>query len=158
MDYLDIGFSNIRLLNDDSSYTYRYDSRINTFPEETYLHEFLHTLERVAREYGHECVFLHDYGKFGYDIEPQIGLKKWYGDFMTSNIGSQSPGIDKKVYTYKPVHEEDFKYSMEIEFDNNPDNIFEEIHQIFDVITKSIKRVTNTIKMKEGNTIESSRF
>ena len=31
---------------------YKYDTRINTFPEEVFLHEFLHSLERTAEEYG----------------------------------------------------------------------------------------------------------
>ena len=45
MDYYGIGFSNIRLPNDSKSYIYKYDSRINAFPEEVFLHEFLHFLE-----------------------------------------------------------------------------------------------------------------
>lgn len=40
MDYYGIGFSNIRLPNDSKSYIYKYDSRINAFPEEVFLHEF----------------------------------------------------------------------------------------------------------------------
>ena len=143
MDYLDIGFSNIRLPNDETNVTYIYNSSINVFPEETYLHEFLHTLERVAREYGFECVLLHDYAKFGYEVEPLVGLRKWYGDFMTSNINPSSPGINSKVYMYKPVHEDSFNHSMELDFDDNPDNIIEEILTIFKVITKSISKLTN---------------
>ena len=48
MDYYGIGFSNIRLPNDSKSYIYKYNTRINTFPEEVLLHEFLHSLERTA--------------------------------------------------------------------------------------------------------------
>lgn len=40
MDYYGIGFSNIRLPNDSKSYIYKYNTRINTFPEEVLLHEF----------------------------------------------------------------------------------------------------------------------
>ena len=54
MDYYGIGFSNIRLPNSSKSYIYKYDTRINTFPEEVFLHEFLHSLERTAKEYGYE--------------------------------------------------------------------------------------------------------
>ena len=57
MDYYGIGFSNIRLPNDSKSYIYKYDSRINAFPEEVLLHEFLHSLERNAQEYGLTRVF-----------------------------------------------------------------------------------------------------
>ena len=48
MDYYGIGYSNIRLPNSSKSYMYKYDSRINTFPEEVFLHEFLHSLERTS--------------------------------------------------------------------------------------------------------------
>ena len=41
MDYYGIGYSNIRLPNDSNSYIYKYNSRINQFPEEVFLHEFL---------------------------------------------------------------------------------------------------------------------
>lgn len=66
MDYYGIGFSNIRLPNDSRSYIYKYNKRINTFPEEVFLHEFLHSLERNAEEYGYERPELHDYQKYGY--------------------------------------------------------------------------------------------
>ena len=45
---------------------YKYDSRINTFPEEVFLHEFLHSLERNAQEYGYTIPALHDNEKYGY--------------------------------------------------------------------------------------------
>ena len=70
MHYYGIGFSNIRLPNDSNSYIYKYNSRINAFPEEVFLHEFLHSLERNADEYGYERPELHDYEKYGYENEP----------------------------------------------------------------------------------------
>ena len=48
MDYYGIGYSNIRLPNSSKSYIYKYNTRINTFPEEVFLHEFLHSLERTC--------------------------------------------------------------------------------------------------------------
>ena len=48
MTYKQIGFSNIRLPNDRDSDIYKYSST-NTFPQEVFLHEFLHTLERNER-------------------------------------------------------------------------------------------------------------
>ena len=36
MDYYGIGYSNIRLPNSSKSYVYRYNTKINTFPEEVY--------------------------------------------------------------------------------------------------------------------------
>jgi len=41
MDYYGIGYSNIRLPNSSKSYIYKYDTRINTFPEEVFLQNFL---------------------------------------------------------------------------------------------------------------------
>lgn len=38
MDLHGIGYSNIRLPNDQNSYIYTYDSRANTFPEEVFIH------------------------------------------------------------------------------------------------------------------------
>ena len=86
MDYYGIGFSNIRLPNDSQSYIYKYNSRINQFPEEVFLHEFLHSLERTAKEYGYQRPELHSYEEYGYKNEPLIGQKKWYTDYMNKNI------------------------------------------------------------------------
>ena len=88
MDYYGIGFSNIRLPNDSKSYIYRYDPRINLFPEEVFLHEFLHSLERNAKEYGFERPALHDYEKYGYEIERLYGQKSWYTDYMNKEINN----------------------------------------------------------------------
>ena len=65
MDYYGIGFSNIRLPNDSRSYIYKYNSSINQFPEEVFLHEFLHSLERTAKEYGYNRPELHSYQQYG---------------------------------------------------------------------------------------------
>ena len=83
MDYYGIGYSNIRLPNSSKSYMYKYDSRINTFPEEVFLHEFLHSLERTSQEYGYQIPELHDYEKYGYESQNLTGLKDWYQDYMT---------------------------------------------------------------------------
>ena len=69
MDYLGIGFSNIRLPNEERNYTYKYDTRVNTFPEEVFIHEFLHSLERIAKENGLQRPELHDYAQYGYKEE-----------------------------------------------------------------------------------------
>lgn len=144
MDYLDIGFSNIRLPNNSNSYIYRYDSRINTFPEEVYIHEFLHTLERISRENGLEYPFLHDYEKYGYKEHKLEGLRVWYNDFMTKNISDNGTyiGINSKVYSLKPVHQDDFASSMPVPFDTNPSNLFEEIQQIIKAFTHTIQLQT----------------
>ena len=69
MDLHEIGYSNIRLPNDQNSYIYTYDSRVNVFPEEVFIHEFLHSLERISKEYEYDIPELHDYKKYGYTKE-----------------------------------------------------------------------------------------
>ena len=66
MDFNGIGFSNIRLPNDTASYIYTYNSYINTFPEEVFIHEYLHSLERILQERDYIIPELHDYNKYGY--------------------------------------------------------------------------------------------
>ena len=129
MDLNGIGYSNIRLPNDSASYIYTYNSYINTFPEEVFIHEFLHTLERILKEQGYDIPALHDYKKYGYDDEILIGQKRWYGDYMTCNIqtGNGKIGLDESVYKQTPPAESDFKYSLEKEYNKEPENIIEEI-------------------------------
>lgn len=152
MDYLGIGFSNIRLPNSNRSYIYKYDARINTFPEEVFIHEFLHSLERNAQEYGHTIPALHDYAKYGYKEESLVGLKKWYGDYMNCEIKTNSGyiGLPKEVYKYKPNHEENFEFSYKLNEFKEPSNIFEEIKMI---IQKAFENVTRLTIKKEENTI-----
>ena len=116
MDYYGIGFSNIRLPNDSRSYIYRYDSRVNLFPEEVFLHEFLHSLERNAKEYGFERPALHDYEKYGYSIEQLIGQKRWYTDYMNKEINFNGSyiGLPEEIYTLKPAKQQDFENSVEL--------------------------------------------
>ena len=51
-------------------------SLANVFPEEVFLHEFLHSLERTAKEYGYDRPELHSYQQYGYKNETLIGQKK----------------------------------------------------------------------------------
>lgn len=143
MDYYGIGFSNIRLPNDSKSYVYKYNSRINTFPEEVFLHEFLHSLERTSLEYGYERPELHDYEKYGYKNEALIGQKKWYTDYMNKNISTQSGkvGLPEQIYTLKPAKNTNFEYSYKIDEFKQPQNIIEEIRQIFKNLIDKIKYI-----------------
>ena len=151
MDYHNIGFSNIRLPNDQNSYMYRYDSNINQFPEEVFLHEFLHSLERNLTEYGYDIPALHDSEKYGYKSEILISLKNWYKDYMQKNINSNGTkiGLDEAVYTIKPVHESNFKYSYQMEIANEPQNIIEEIRSI----AKNLINVFSRIKAGDSISI-----
>lgn len=144
MDLYGIGYSNIRLPNDSSSYIYTYNQYINTFPEEVFIHEFLHTLERILKERNYEIPALHDYEQYGYKEERLIGLKNWYYDYMTCNIKANDGalvGLDEVVYTLTPPAESDFKYSIEVEFNKETGNIIEEIRNLF-------KNIFNMIGIK----------
>lgn len=137
MDLNGIGYSNIRLPNDTSSYIYTYNSHINIFPEEVFIHEYLHSLERILKERDYDIPNLHDYEKYGYKEEKLIGLKKWYYDYMTCNIKSSNGakvGLDETVYTLTPPAESDFSNAKEIDFSKEPQNILQEISNIFKVI------------------------
>ena len=140
MEYRGLGFSNIRLPDDSNSYIYKYDTRVNTFPEEVFVHEFLHTLERNAEEYGEERPELHDNYKYSYISKQLIGLKEWYQDYMNKNIQTSTGkiGLPSDIYTKKPVKTTDLTYSHLL---NNclkdPENIIEELNNIF----KKIKNV-----------------
>ena len=136
MDYNGVGYSNIRLSQVENDYTLRYDTRINTFPEEVFLHEFLHTLERNAIEYGYEDTpELHDYEKYGYTEEEYIGLKDWYEAYMRQTIKTQNGsfiGLPEQVYSSKPAQRSNFNEATEIDGIKETDNIFEEVLSIIE--------------------------
>ncbi len=134
MAYRGIGFSNIRLPNESNNYVYKYDTRVNTFPEEVYIHEFLHTLERNAEEYGYERPELHSYGKYGYKEERLLGLKKWYADYMNCTIKSPEGniGLNAEIFTKKPAKITDFEISNKLNVLKEPENIIEEIKCFID--------------------------
>lgn len=137
MDLEGIGFSNIRLPNDKSSYIYTYNPNINTFPEEVFIHEYLHSLERILQERGYDIPELHDNDKYGYESKILVGLKDWYEDYMTCNIKADNGnriGLDEVVYTLTPPAESDFRYSIEIEFNKEPKNIIEETRNLFEIL------------------------
>ncbi len=146
MDYYGIGFSNIRLPNDSRSYIYKYNSRINTFPEEVFLHEFLHSLERNAQEYGYDRPELHDYEKYGYENELLEGQKQWYTDYMNKEIKTTegNVGLPAEIYTLKPAKNSDFDYSYKIEdVFKQPENIIEEIIEIFENLGRKLQLMSN---------------
>ncbi len=143
MDYYGIGFSNIRLPNSSKSYIYKYNTRINTFPEEVFLHEFLHSLERNAEEYGYERPELHDYQKYGYQNEALVGQKKWYTDYMNQEIEvvGGKIGLPKEIYTLKPAKSSNFEYAYELkEAFKEPENKIEEIIELIKKVKKGLEK------------------
>lgn len=148
MDYYGTGFSNIRIPSDSSKYMYIYDININTFPEEVFVHEFLHTLERNSEENGYNTVALHDYDKYGYKNEALDGLKKWYTAYMTNSIYDNTlqryVGLDEKVYSIKPSHNKDFTFAITKKGAfKEPENIIEEFKVIINKASENLSRIFN---------------
>lgn len=146
MDYYGIGFSNIRLPNSSKSYIYRYSLVVNQFPEEVFLHEFLHSLERTAKEYEYDIPALHDYEKYGYQNEYLTGQKKWYQDYMNKSIksGNDYIGLPNEIYKLKPAKKTNFQYPFDLEKFKEPENIIEEIQGIFKNLARNISLIFNS--------------
>lgn len=161
MEYRGIGFSNIRLPDDDSNYIYKYDTRINLFPEEVLIHEFLHTLERNTEEYGEQRPELHANNQYGYENKNLTGLKEWYQDYMNQEIQTKEGkiGLPSLIYTKKPAKSTDFSYSRQINALKEPENIIEELNNIWNKMKKLFRVAEQIIveKEEEGNN-ESIRF
>ena len=144
MDYYGLGYSNIRILNKENNFLYKYNPRINRFPEEVFIHEFLHTYEKTLQEYGYNIPELHDNSKYGYENKTADGLREWYADYMTCNIksGNGNIGLDPIVYSIKPTKESDFTYSTEIQNAfYEPKNVFQATIQIFRKAGRNISRI-----------------
>lgn len=139
MDLYDRGYANIRFASDETNYIHKYNYRINLFSEEVFIHEFLHTLERTSKEHGYETVDLHDHEKYGYDENGINRLSEWYRDYMRCKILDKSKneyiGLNSKVYSLKPANEKNFRFPVEINFNEEPNNVFEEIKCLVNVVT-----------------------
>jgi len=148
MEYRGLGFSNIRLPDDDKNYIYKYDAAINTFPEEVFIHEYLHTLERNAEEYGYERPELHSNDNYGYVNKALIGLKEWYQDYMNKNInsGNQKIGLPEEIFTKKPAKTTDFTYARKINELREPENLIEELNFVFKRLQNLFTEITQTEK------------
>ncbi len=156
MTYENIGFSNIRMPNDLSRTTmYKYDIKNDVFPEEVFVHEFLHSLERNLKERGYDIPALHDNEKYGYKSVSKVGLKDWYKDYMQCNISSDDKkiGLDEFVYSTKPIHESNFEIATEIDFENNPENIIEGVKQFFSNMKNSFTKTKEEEINTEYNTV-----
>lgn len=135
---------------------YKYDTRVNTFPEEVFLHEFLHSLERTAQEYDYDIPALHDYEKYGYKEENLNGLKSWYKDYMNKNVKSSKGyiGLPKEVYAMKPAKNTDFKYSYQIDEFHEPKNLIEQINQLGKNLMYNAKNIENILKNNTNQNLQ----
>ena len=155
MEYKKIGYSNIRMPTSIQSYEFKYNEKINQFPEEVFIHEFLHTLERNSAEYGYEVPSLHDNKKYGYEEEKLKSLYNWYKDYMrlsiqsnnsdnniTSNNNSNNNndnnylGLNPEIYKYKPVNESNFMNSKALDDFDEPKNMIEQTKVLLNTIYK----------------------
>lgn len=141
MDYLGVGFSNIRMPNNPKSNIYKYHEVTNPFPEEVYVHEFLHSLERNSFERNIERPELHDYEKYGYETDSHSGLKEWYTDYLNKEIvdkNGKKVGLDSEVFYSQKVNSSDFEEKEILEFDREPKNLFEAAKLLLENVTKII--------------------
>lgn len=140
MQYKGIGFSNIRV-PENSDYIYKYDAKNNTFPEEVYLHEFLHTLERNSTERGYTIPELHNNERYGYFKNNKDGLKEWYIAYMNKTIEDTANktliGLPEEIYKYKPINEKNFENETRLDLLEEPENIIEQ----FQIIINKIKEI-----------------
>lgn len=151
MTYRGIGFSNIRIPNDEYNGIYEYNGTTNTFPEEVMVHEFLHDLERICGAQNYDIPELHNYKLYNYKNEAVIGQKVWYKDYMSKKVYDETSkkyiGLEPECYKAKPAQESNFKYSREIEFIKEPNNIIEEIYEI---VQKNYSIIMTKIEKQEA--------
>jgi len=144
------------LPNSSKSYVYRYDTRVNTFPEEVFLHEFLHSLERTAGEYEYTIPALHDNEKYNYKNQKMTGLREWYKDYMNKDIKSSNGkiGLPEDIYILKPAKGSNFKYSYKLEEFKEPQNIIQEIKQLFRNVVNNVKNISQGFKNNTNQNLE----
>ncbi len=126
MEYCGIGFSDIRIIEDE------YSTRTR-FPQEVLVHEFLHTLERNAEEYGYTVPELHSYEKYGYKESNSERLKKWYTDYLCGEIKDENGlyiGLPEEIFIYKPAKSVNFTYGKKLELLDEPYGIKDTINCI----------------------------
>lgn len=106
------------------------------------MHEFLHTLERTSKEHGYETVNLHNYKEYGYDDSGISGLSEWYEDYIKCKIldkkTNQYVGLNEEVFKYKPINEDNFRFPIEVKYNEEPRNIIEEIKSLFSLVAEAI--------------------
>lgn len=140
MEYRQIGYANIRMPEDRNSGIYEY-SIYNTFPQEVFLHEFLHTLERNEKENGNDIAELHDYANYGYVEEARSGLREWYRDYMQNTIqNGENKGLTQFAYLSKPIHDSNFTTSTPLHDFEEPQNLIEELNSIINRVRQLFVR------------------
>ena len=57
---------------------------------------------------------------------------------ILDKTSNQYVGLNEKVFVLKPIHENNFKYAIQIDFNEEPKNLFEEIKNLFNVIIEAV--------------------
>lgn len=137
MEYTgEIGFSNVRMPTSMSSTKYTYNKVSNRFPEEVFVHEFLHSLEKNSEKYGFNVPALHDYEKYGYNKCNEDGLYEWFKAYMTETIGNSNEGLNGEIYKMKPLKQQNFENVNTLNEFNDVTNIFERLQLVCKSINK----------------------
>ena len=130
MDIYGIGYSLIRLNKSSNIHNFRLKISNKTV-DEVYVHEFLHTLEKNMKDNGYEVPELHNYEEYGYLDDAIDGLNQWYKDYMAGTVLDKTTGkkvgLNDFVYSTQPPNNSNFKYSTEVEFNKEPQNLLEHI-------------------------------
>ena len=162
MYYNSIGYSNIRLpiTYEHGRHMFVYDRNRNTFPEEVFVHEFLHSLETVCKEEGIAYPSIHDYSNFGYQNNAKSKLKTWYTDFLNMEITNEFTdefyGLEEEVYSLaNPTNSSSFNGSNFVEFDKEPENIIDAIKLLCKNTSHNFGHMINIIKEKNSDTNEN---
>lgn len=162
MYYNSIGYSNIRLpiTYEHGRHMFIYDRNRNTFPEEVFVHEFLHSLETVCKEEEISYPSIHDYSNFGYQNNTKSKLKTWYTDFLNMEITNEFTdefyGLEEEVYSLaNPANSSSFNGSNFIEFDKEPENIIDSIKLLCETISHNFGHMINVIKERNSDTNEN---
>lgn len=68
---------------------------------------------------------------------------------MNKNIKTTNDyiGLPEDIYTLKPAKNSDFQYSYKIDEFHEPQNIIEEVRQMFTNVINNIKRIKNQLSI-----------
>ena len=105
-------------------------------------------MERNAEEYGYQIPALHDYEKYGYKNQNLTGLEDWYRAYMNKTIKTSNGyiGLPEQIYKLKPAKNTDFQYAYSIDEFQEPQNIIEEIRQVFKNAINNAKKLGRAYK------------
>ncbi|MGL5087404.1 MAG: hypothetical protein ACRC68_17085 [Clostridium sp.] len=87
-------YAAVRLFDSDHSLWY-FDPRNAEYPEEVFIHEWLHGVEQTLAQKGYAGPWTHDAEEYGYTTNNRGSWNSWYRDLMQGNI--TDPATGKKI-------------------------------------------------------------